>query len=549
MTRPPDTTPHADIGTDEPHPRLFEPFSVVINIIAAALGALIGMQTITRLGITAYTSIIGAIAAMAVARIPGMLFRQFRSVHRQNLVETTMSTGTFAAGNSLMLPIAVPLALGHPELIVPMLVGAGLATFIDGTVLYRVFGSQVFPADAAWPAGVATAETIKAGDEGGRRAGLLGLGAVVGVVGAALGVSMSAFGVAFIGNVVALTAFGVGLLLAGYGQQWFGLHISAAHVPQGILLGAGLVALFQIIWMFSRRDTGTAAAGERRTAQESRSRVLKTGPAGLLAFMGAALILMLVSGSASHMSPAQLVGLIVFAGIAALMHQVLVGYSAMLAGWFPSVAVAVVMLLVGLLLGFPILPLGLAVGFLTATGSCFADMGYDLKTGWILRGNGTHPQFEAAGRWQQYLAYVLSYAVAIVVVALFHNQYFAGGFIPAPAKAFASTLNAGMSGNLLIDLVIWGTVGAALQLIGGPKRQIGILLATGMLVANGLAGWAVLAGIAIRVIIRKRYGPRSEENMHIFAAGCIAGDALYGFVHSMFGASQALSKASPPVTR
>lgn len=127
------------------HPRVLDPVDLVVNIVSAALGAIIGMQLITRLGITAYTSIVGAIAAIAamtVARLPVAIFHQFRSVHRQNLVETTVSSGTFAAGNALMLPIAVPLALGHSNLVMPMLLGAALATLIDASVLYRVFDSK-----------------------------------------------------------------------------------------------------------------------------------------------------------------------------------------------------------------------------------------------------------------------------------------------------------------------------------------------------------------------------------------------------------------------
>src|SRR3712207_7815085 len=55
------------------------------------------------------------------------------------------------------------------------------------------------------------AEAIKAGDAGGRQAALLGIGIAVGAGGTWLGVPMSAFGIAFIGNVWALTMFALGL--------------------------------------------------------------------------------------------------------------------------------------------------------------------------------------------------------------------------------------------------------------------------------------------------------------------------------------------------
>ena len=41
--------------------------------------------------------------------------------------------------------------------------------------------------------------------------------------------------------------------------------------------------------------------------------------------------------------------------------------------------------------------LTLLVGFSAATGPAFADMGYDLKAGYMLRGNGADPAFELEG--------------------------------------------------------------------------------------------------------------------------------------------------------
>lgn len=539
--------PNPSATSERRHPRVLDPADLIVNVISSVLGAIIGMQLITRLGITAYTSIIGAIAAMAIARIPVGIFRRFRSVQRQNLVETTMSSATFAAGNALMLPIAIPLAMGHPELVMPMLLGAALATLVDATVLYRAFDSRIFPVEAAWPAGVATAETIKAGDKGGRQAVLLGAGAATGVVGAAFGVPMSAFGVAFIGNVVALTAFGLGCLIAGYGPEWFGLDITGASLPQGLMLGAGVVALGQVIWTLAarRRERESAAVGTTDGGQNARTAssrssdgsVLATGIGGTAAFIVAGALMIVVSGLGSGMSAAQVLGLILFTGLGAIFHQILVGYSAMLAGWFPSVPVALMLLIFGLMLGFPAVPLGLAVGFLSATGVCFADMGYDLKAGWILRGEGTDPTFELAGRRQQYVGFLLAYVIGIVLVALFHDSYFAGGHLPPPAKVFATAIDAGASTDLLRELVLWAAVGAILQLAGGIRRQIGLLLATGLLIASGAAGWAVLAGIVIRVFVRRRFGEKSEKSMNVFAAGCIAGDAIYGFAHSMLSST------------
>src|SRR3712207_7221882 len=50
------------------------------------------------------------------------------------------------------------------------------STLFPYTTLFRSFDSRIFPATGAWPPGVAAAEAIRAGDEGGRKAVLMGIG-------------------------------------------------------------------------------------------------------------------------------------------------------------------------------------------------------------------------------------------------------------------------------------------------------------------------------------------------------------------------------------
>lgn len=134
-------------------------------VILSCIGTIVGIQLITTLGITANTSIIGALFAITISRIPFTFFRQFRSVHRQNLQQTAISGATFGAANALLLPIGIPYALGRPDLVWPMLIGATAGLLIDAYILYRVFDSRIFPASGAWPPGLAAGETIIAGDQ------------------------------------------------------------------------------------------------------------------------------------------------------------------------------------------------------------------------------------------------------------------------------------------------------------------------------------------------------------------------------------------------
>lgn len=512
------------------HPTIFEPATLILLTVLCIVGAVIGMQLLVTLGVTANTSIVGALVAMGLARVRLRAFARFRSIHVQNLAQSAISAATFGAGNSLLLPIGVPFLLGRGDLVLPLLGGVALAMLVDATMLYRLFGSRAFPAEGAWPPGVAAAEAILAGDQGGRRMALLGVGVGTGILGTGvLGIPMSAFGVAFIGNIWALAMFGVGLLLRGYSPQLFsgvlpGGDIGRALIPHGIMIGAGLVALVQVGLAMTARQAGGAGA----TQDTSRGPGRALG-AGAVAYVGVAVLIAAGGGLFSELSVPMLVAFVLYAAFAALVHELIVGLAAMHSGWFPAFAVALITLIVGMLAGFPPVPLALLVGFSAATGPAFADMGYDLKAGYMLRGQGADPAFEADGRFQQYLAAMFAFAVAAVVVTVSYKGYFAAGLVAPVAKVYVATIKAGATPGAAWQLLIWAVPGAALQLLGGPRRQMGVLFATGMLIVFPMAGWAVLAGVALRLIYARLRGAAAQTEMEVFAGGVIAGDALTGF--------------------
>lgn len=204
-------------------------------------------------------------------------------------------------------------------------------------------------------------------------------------------------------------------------------------------------------------------------------------------------------------------------------------------GWFPAFAVTLIALLIGMMLGFPPIALALLTGFTAATGPAFADLGYDFKTGVILR-KGQNTAQELFGRRQQLKSSLIGFGVAIVMVSLFHDTFFAQDLVPPVDRVYATTIESGLAGNVGMLLFLWAIPGAIIQLIGGPSRQMGILFATGLLIINPIAGWAVVAGILIRIIILKVKGPEAEGAMYTTAAGFIAGDAIYSFFTSLWKA-------------
>ncbi len=543
-------------GVPQKHPSLFEPATLLLIAVLCVFGAIIGMQLLVSLGITANTSLIGALAAMALARVPLAIFARYRSIHVQNLAQSAISSATFGAANSLLLPVGIPWLLGRPDLVLPMLAGAFFAMLLDAYLLYRMFDSRVFPATGAWPPGVAAAEAIKAGDEGGRKAVLMGIGfgtgiaasfvkiplAWIGFAGstAVSGIPMSAFGVAFIGNIWALAMFGIGLLLRGYSGQLFSGStfadiipkgdLMAAYIPHGFMIGAGLVALLQVGLLLFRRGEAKADEAKAGVSDAEVKRALGLGTVGYLAI---AVFIAVVGGLMTDMSMGMLILFVLYAAFAAYVHELIVGLAAMHSGWFPAFAVALITLIIGMLIGFPMPALALLVGFSAATGPAFADMGYDLKAGYLLRGNGTNPAFELEGRRQQLFAAMFAFVVAGAVVLFSYQSYFDQNLVAPVDKVYAATIKAGVAPGVAWQLFLWAIPGAILQFIGGPKRQIGVLFATGLLINFPMAGWAVLAGILCRIVWEKLRGASGEGDMEVFAAGVIAGDAIFSFFDSV----------------
>jgi uncharacterized oligopeptide transporter (OPT) family protein len=105
---------------------------------------------------------------------------------------------------------------------------------------------------------------------------------------------------------------------------------------------------------------------------------------------------------------------------------------------------------------------------------------------------------------------------------------------------FQATIQAGATADVAKAMLIWAIPGALIQLLGGQSRQLGILLATGLLIPNPMAGWAVLVGVVIRLAVQAFKSEEANSDMVVLGAGFIGGDALFGFGDSL---SRAMPKA------
>lgn len=529
------------------HPKAYAPHILILNIVMSVLGAIIGLELIVRTGVAPNTSIVGALFAIIISRIPIAILKKYQSIHCQNLIQTSISGATFSAANCFLLPIGVPVIMGRMDLMYPMLIGAFLATIIDATILYKTFDSEMFPAEGAWPPGVASAESILAVVQKGKKALLLLAGMGIGIGGKMIGIPTDLLGVSWFGDFAAMAALGVGSLVIGIIKtngfiiDIFGTSLPVItdlfgegadlmarpmfqYMPHGIMIGAGLISLIQCGRMLLKKSDGNSAAGKFSSSMANMKKALG---GGYVAYLIVAVLLAVITGIWSDMSMFQLIIWVIFSAFAAIASELIVGISAMYSGWFPGFATALIFLIVGMLIGFPAIPLGILVAYTSATGPAFSDMAYDLKCGYILRGCGQDQELELEGRKQQYYSEMIGFVVAFVLVAIMAGKYFDQGLFAPVDATFAATIEAGAGAGVAKWLVIWAIPGAIIQLLGG-SRQVGILFATGLLVGSTINGLTILIALVLRYVLVKR-NKENEQTLNILGAGSLAGAALYSF--------------------
>lgn len=529
------------------HPKAYAPHILILNIVMSVLGAIIGLELIVRTGVAPNTSIVGALFAIIISRIPIAILKKYQSIHCQNLIQTSISGATFSAANCFLLPIGVPVIMGRMDLMYPMLIGSFLATIIDATILYKTFDSEMFPAEGAWPPGVASAESILAVVQKGKKALLLLAGMGIGIGGKMIGIPTDLLGVSWFGDFVAMAALGVGSLVIGIIKtngfiiDIFGTSLPVItdlfgegadlmarpifqYMPHGIMIGAGLISLIQCGRMLLKKSDGNSAAGKFSSSMANMKKALG---GGYVAYLIVAVLLAVITGIWSDMSMFQLIIWVIFSAFAAIASELIVGISAMYSGWFPGFATALIFLIVGMLIDFPAIPLGILVAYTSATGPAFSDMAYDLKCGYILRGCGQDQELELEGRKQQYYSEMIGFVVAFVLVAIMAGKYFDQGLFAPVDATFAATIEAGAGAGVAKWLVIWAIPGAIIQLLGG-SRQVGILFATGLLVGSTINGLTILIALVLRYVLVKR-NKENEQTLNILGAGSLAGAALYSF--------------------
>lgn len=497
----------------------FEPATFILGIILAVLSAIICMQIIGKMGVTPNTSIIGAIVALVLARIPLSNLKKFRNLERQNYIQTIVSGAGFSAANCAFLGLGIFYVMNEKNFMMPMAIGICLGVVVSICIVGKLFDSTLFPAQGAWPPGVATANTLQAGDEGGDKGKRLIQGIILGAVGSYFKLPAAGIGIVFIANIFSMTALGIGLIIRGYAPQLLSIDLGQTYIPHGIMIGAGLMALIQSIKTIASKDE-SKTKDLKITVNSDKTR--KALIQSIVVYLVTAVIIAVITGVVSRMSVGKLILWVIWATFSAFVAMLLVGQAAMHSGWFPAFAITTIFMTIGIFLGFDIVSIAVLTGFVSAVGPCFADMGYDLKTGWIIRGEGEDVASELYGRRQQVLIEIVGGVIGVIVVVLSMNMYFEQDLMPPVSKVFATTIGASVDTAMIKELLMWSIPGIIIQLVGGSSKMLGVLFATGLLINNPIYG----IGLIIAVIIRMIFG---TEFMEVRDAGLIAGDGLFGF--------------------
>ena len=488
---------------------------LILGFVLSIASAAICMQIMGQFGTTPNTSFISAVLVMVVARIPLSVAKRFRNLERQNYVLSMASAAGFAAANCGFVAIATMFVLGRSDLIFPMLIGTLIGSMISVFVAGRIFGTGILPEDGAWPSGVATATALEAGDEGGKKGFHILQGITVGAIAGFFGIPAAGVGIAFIANMVTMAALGSGMIIRGFSPRLLNYDIGQSSIPQGIMIGAGVVAFVQIFFTIIRAGKKSSSVLQIKALANA---------AGL--FVVGAVLIAVIMGVFSEMSLVQSILWVAFAGAAALVVMILVGTAIMHSGWGPTFAVVAICLTVGLLAGFPPIALAVLVGYLGSVGPCIADAGVGFKTGWIIRGKGTNKENEKHGRRQQVLVKQLGVFIGIAMALFFGNMLINNDVIPPMSFFYAETVMSVPDATLLRELALWAVPGVILQAAFG-NRSAGLMLASGLLVNNWMFGVSILLAIGLRLIF-------GTKHMGVRAPGLIAGDGLFGFISSIF---------------
>ena len=498
---------------------IYEPTVLILGILLAIVSAAICMQIMGMFGTAPNTSLIVGVLIMIIARIPITSFKKLGNLERQNYIMSIASAAGFSAANGAFIGISMLFILERDNLIIPLSIGMLVASLISVFANYKLFDSKIFPSSGSWPMASVAAKILEAGNEGGKKSKELIQGILLGAILNQFSLPATGIGIAVVADIKTMTAMGLGSLISGF-SPLINFNFGETNIAQGIMIGAGIVAFFQILnTIRGMKTTKTEECCDMAVTDKSAKKSLILV---FVLFILGAILTAYLTYLFSHMNSANMMIWILYVALSTIITMLLVGTASMHSGIAPSFAVVTLFLTIGIAFSFPPIALAIMVGYVSCVGMVFADTGIGLKTGHILR-KGID---EASGRRQQTIMKFLGVIIGILMAFFFGSYITGGGAIPPMSIFYARTISEYMTTSLFIELFLWAIPGAILQFVFGNK-QVGLMLATGLLISNGLFGLFIL----VTLIFRIKFGVKS---MAVRGPGLIAGDGLWGFIRIFF---------------
>lgn len=591
---------HKDFKPYIPAEKRIKEFTVRGIIIGVLLGVVFGAGNAflgLKVGMTVSASIPAAVVSMAIFRT---LLRN-GTILENNMVQTIASAGeSLAAGVIFTIPAMFFLDYNPSVFMIFWLTILGGTLGVLFMIPLRKYLIVEQHGKLPYPEGTACAEILKAGEEGGSKAGLVVFG---GLAGGIYKMLMSAFHLwkdvpewtlrFYRGAIVNLEAtpalLGVGfiigpriaaIMLAGGALGWwviipmikmFGSSSALAVYPStatianmdswdiwsnyvryigagGVAFGGlvGIIKSAPIIWRSFKVGFSEITKGfSQRKGIARTSRDLPMS----LAIAGSFLIVVLLWMTRGISINILALGLIVILGFffvsVASLTVGLVGSSSN-----PVSGMTITTLLVTCLLfvamgwtGDRYMIVAMTVGAVICIAICIAgDTSQDLKTGYIL---GATPMFQQIG---ELIALLVPAATIGGVLYLLHSTYGIGSKeLSAPQATLMSMVVKGVMGNNLPwTLIVLGMfIGACVEMMG-----IGSLpFAIGLYLPVSLSTPIMLGGLVALFVARDSKDKKREflDRGVLFASGLVAGDALMGILIAVLAAFQWVAIGGEPL--
>ncbi|MDD2364206.1 MAG: OPT/YSL family transporter [Eubacteriales bacterium] len=527
--------------------------AMLLAIFGSILMTASSMYVALRMSALPWPTVFVAVLSLTLMRV----FRS-KNLREVNVASTGMSAGAMVAGGlSFTIPglfmsgvWTIPeeesdtTLLGEYGLtiLIVALIGVVLGTLLCALYRKRAIEQMKLP----YPIGQASAETLKAGHEGGQRARVLFSALIFAAIFVLLRdqfvlfpgiLAFSVFGVNIavqlspmaigIGSLIGfkstalwLSGAAIGAIVVnriGISLAWFASAADAASFIQmsaiGLMVGSGLATLVvSLIGTWRSRKTQEQEVEQVSEETDNLSHLRKKVrlPIGLLA-VAVAFVLSIVLGLSVPVSLLLLVGVF----LASAMSAIITGET----GLNPMEIFGILVLLAIRLL----VPLEQDHAFLVAAIVAVAcgyagDMMNDFKTGSML---GTAPSSQLLVEFIGGFFGAITATLALVALA---SRY--GGFgpefgLPAAQAQSVTAMIAGI-GNPLV-FIIAALVGIVLVLLKIPATIIGIGL---LLTGAGLAIPIFLGGL-LELVIRKRTTGQ-ENKIQLVSAGLLGGEGITG---------------------